>query len=127
MASGEFTAKTRLTIIARSRGRCERCGQRGYGMQIHHRQPRGMGGGSTQEVRSAANGLYVHPSCHRWIESHRSYSLERGWLVPKATDPSEYEVRIWSGWVLLSANGDVTQISEPVNRLSLPAPDPWGP
>ena len=102
MASGEFTDKTRTLIYARADGRCEVCGLVGPS-QIHHRQPRGMGGSGQTATRSAANGIAVHADCHRRIELNRAKSYLLGHLVHKWDDPEIIPVRLWDGlWVLTS-------------------------
>lgn len=116
MAKGAFTEKTRRVIIERAKGRCEVCGLVvNYG-QIHHRQPRGMGGTSSRGIESAANGLYVHPSCHRKIEMNREKSYLLGHLVRTGASPEEAQVRLWDGWFVLSATGKRTDTIADVNR-----------
>lgn len=101
MSAGAFTERTRETIRARAKGRCEKCGLPLAAAQIHHRQPRGMGGSSEAVTSDPSNGLIVHPACHAKIESHRETAYENGWLVSKALDPATVPVKTWMGWRLL--------------------------
>jgi len=106
MGSGEFTEVTRTLIKTRAGQRCEACGARIEGSgQIHHRQPRGMGGSRRQETRSAANGVYVHPRCHAEIESRRKRSAALGFLVGVGRSTEEAPIRLWDGWWLLLPDG----------------------
>lgn len=115
MASGKFSEQTRQAIRDRAQGRCERCGLYvDYGAQIHHRQPRGMGGTSRKEIESAANGLYVHSGCHALIESNRKQARRTGFLVPMGYTPETYPVRLWSGWWFLTEDGRRLPAPEPV-------------
>lgn len=104
MASGEFTDKTRSLIRLRAAGRCEVCGLTGA-YQIHHRQPRGMGGSGAEPIRSCANGLFVHDHCHRKIEANRTKSYLLGHLVHRWSSPEDTHVRLWDGWWYLTADG----------------------
>lgn len=104
MVSGEFTDRTRMLIHDRAGRRCEVCGLTGA-TQIHHRQPRGMGGSGAQGIRSAANGLLVHTGCHQRIENNRSKSYLLGHLVKRGQQPEEVRVRLWDGWWYLTGDG----------------------
>lgn len=101
MSAGGFDESARTTIRSRSRGRCEVCGLPLAVAEIHHRQPRGMGGSRDRQTPLVSNGLIVHPACHRKIESHRETAIANGWLVPKGTDPAGVPVKLWLGWRLL--------------------------
>lgn len=115
MADGAFTEKVRAIIVARARGRCEVCGARvGSGAQIHHRQPRGMGGTSQAGKGKASNGLWVHPMCHDRIEMYRERGLSRGWLVKQRDDPAVVPVKLWDGWFLLDDAGGITKVDRSV-------------
>ena len=106
MAKGKFTEKTRELIQERADYRCEICGIRmAYGGQIHHRQPRGMGGSRNKEIASPANGIYVHMNCHAMVESIRSRAYTMGWLVHRGRSIGSQEVRLWDGWFLLTDDG----------------------
>jgi 5-methylcytosine-specific restriction protein A len=74
-------------IIDRARGRCERCRAK-RGQEIHHRQPRGMGGTRDPKLNMPENLVFLCGDCHRWCESHRNEARDTGWLVPRPTDPA---------------------------------------
>ena len=79
------------------------------GGQIHHRQPRGMGGRRAHPARhSPANLLYLCPACHRDIEVYRSAAYGFGRLVHRWHNPAKTPVMIHRyGWVLLDDDGSV--------------------
>lgn len=104
MSGGEFTDKTRKAITDRADKRCEVCGSIGA-TQIHHRQPRGMGGSKQPATRSAANGIYIHADCHRRIELNRAKSYLLGHLVRMNFLPNETPIRLWDGWWVLDDDG----------------------
>lgn len=111
MAVVKFSESTRTKIKFRSSNRCELCGSRLVNGQIHHRQPRGMGGSPHDEAKGgAANGLHVHFKCHELIEQNRAKALEYGWLVPQHGDSSLTPVRLWDGWWLLADDGSMSQV-----------------
>lgn len=100
-------------VIARADSRCEWCDAYStFGMSVHHRQPRGMGGSRKVHVNAAANLLLLCGSgttgCHGWVESNRRVSVTWGLLVPRpafpATTPVFYRK---NGWVLLDDDGGV--------------------
>lgn len=105
MARGEFTEKTRSLIRQRAGSCCEICGIRTLTGQIHHRQPRGMGGSKAGHISTCANGLYVHPKCHSMIEQNRKRAYQMGWLVASGLQPESTATRLWDGWYLLTADG----------------------
>jgi hypothetical protein len=95
----------RDAVKERSGGVCEVC--RGSAEQIHHRQPRAMGGTRRPGVHMPANLLHVCAACHRHIESHRSAALLNGWLVRQGQDPAVVPVLVDRGSrrVFLTADG----------------------
>ncbi len=109
MAGGKFTEKTRRLIAERAKGWCELCGlPLRTAAQIHHRRPRGMGGTSSTEAQSPANGLWIHFKCHERVERFREQSLKNGWLVPQGHSPHRTPVLTSSGWRLLDDQGGST-------------------
>lgn len=95
-------------VQARWGGRCARCG--GPGSNIHHRQPRRMGGSRDPRVNGPANLLWLCGTgttrCHGWIESHRDAAREAGWLLRDGQDPAAVPVLLWDGRrVLLDDDG----------------------
>ena len=74
----KFTDEVRKQIKERSKERCEVCGALALHPQIHHRRPRGMGGSKDPVTGSAANGIWIHATCHSKIESQRSWAVDLG-------------------------------------------------
>jgi 5-methylcytosine-specific restriction protein A len=101
----KFSPEVKKAIIKRSNDRCEVCGSVANYNQIHHRRPRGMGGSKDPLCGSAANGIFVHPSCHAMIESNREQAYKKGWLVHQGHDPAYVPIKKYSGWVLLNHDG----------------------
>jgi len=106
----KFTEKTRGQIKERAEGRCERCGSMVRDSHIHHRKPRGMGGTKRHGSCTTANGLFLHPSCHYYIENHRKESKEMGFILGQTEDPVLVPVFTFNGWVLLDIEGGLTKI-----------------
>lgn len=103
--TGDFTPATRRTILDRDGAACIVCGAV-YGLQLHHRRPRGMGGNRTAVTRSAANGITLCLTCHSTAESFRDVALKAGVLVPQHRDPREVPVKHrLHGWVTLTDQG----------------------
>lgn len=105
----------RAQVIARAEGRCEWCGANpSWGVSVHHRQPRGMGGSRKVHVNAAANLMLLCGSgttgCHGWVESHRREAVTWGLLVPRpglpAVTPLFYRK---TEWVLLDDDGRIHQ------------------
>lgn len=95
-------------VVARENGMCAVCGLSLDGQgQIHHRQPRGMGG-SKKRRDTLANMVHIHgASCHPMIESNRAAAYEYGWLVQRGGDPEEVAFLYRFEWVLLQDDGTV--------------------
>lgn len=103
-------------VRARFWGLCARCGESGPG-NVHHRQPRGMGGTSRPGTNSPANLLWLCGSgttgCHGYVESYRTEAAEQGWLVKHPRDPADVPVLLWDGQrVLLDAEGGYRSVPE---------------
>ncbi len=90
-----FPPAVKREIFDRSGGRCE-VGAAGCTLRataFHHRRPRAAGGTRRPDTNSAANGLAVCDACHRFIESHRTWALARGFLLRQTDDPATVPVR----------------------------------
>lgn len=101
------------TVLARDGYRCVRCGYTVHWpccASIHHRKPRGMGGGEADNT--PANLILLcgtgTTGCHGQVESRRAEALESGWLVSRYADPASVAVLVDHGsrWVYLSASGE---------------------
>lgn len=109
----KFTDGVRDQIRKRANDRCEMCGAITAYHQVHHRRPRGMGGSKDTASGTAANGLWVHPSCHAKIESDREKAYEKGYLVYQGHDPAKVPVKIGLHWYLLDEDGSRSLWSGP--------------
>jgi hypothetical protein len=101
-------ARGRRIVYARSGGWCEACDRRA-GAEWHHRINRSQGG-----TWSPANGLHLCAPCHYDVTFGRPRNArEQGWTVLPGRDPAQE--RVWmaarGAWCLLSAAGDVTELS----------------
>lgn len=114
----KFTDEVRDLIRKRSKDRCEMCGAIALYHQVHHRRPRGMGGSKDPASGTAANGLWVHPSCHTKIESDREQAYAKGYLVHQGKDPAKVPVKIGRFWYLLDENGDRFLVTDPHTHQS---------
>lgn len=112
MGGSEFSKETRVSVLVRSSRLCEFCGGFTDRGQFHHRKPRGMGGSRDETLSSPANCLYLHGKCHRWIETNREKSYERGFLVRRHLDPTLVAVRLWFGVRFLSPSGAYVSVGE---------------
>lgn len=94
-------------VVAREQGFCALCGValNGHG-QIHHRQPRGMGG-SGKRRDTLGNMIHIHASCHEIIESNRTAAYKYGWLVQRGADPDEVEMLYKFKWQLIGEGHEV--------------------
>lgn len=86
-------APQRGLIVERAQGLCERCGR--PGTDVHHRQPRQMGGTRRAEVHAATNLVLLCRDCHHHIEVHRDDGYRSGWLVHSWDDPASVPLRVW--------------------------------
>lgn len=102
---------TRDLVLERDGG-CVVCGTGPYGLQIHHRKPRRLGGSSDPAINAPSNLTSACEDHHAWIESHRAKALGLGLLLHDKADPAEVPVlHHLYGWVLLHDDGSVTQVS----------------
>ena len=110
----------RELAINRSLFRCELCGGRldnWYGVSVHHRRPRGMGGSKDPKTNSASNLIVLCGSgtsgCHGKVEKNRADSKRDGLLVASWGDPASAPILLKGTWWLLTDDGQ-----------KIPAPDP---
>lgn len=78
----------RLAVRQRSGGICEKCGA-AQAREWHHRQNRSQGG-----LWTAANGMDLCTSCHRYVTEHPEESYRNGWSVRSTADPAEVPVLV---------------------------------
>lgn len=100
--------EVRNAVQQRARFCCERCGV-SLGPdagQVHHRQPRAMGGSRRPEVNAPQNLVLLCLGCHMWTESRRKQAYLAGWLVRTGFDPANVPIlHALHGWVLLLPDG----------------------
>jgi hypothetical protein len=87
-----------------------------------------MGGTKNPESRSPANALFLHFTCHEWVERNRTESYELGYLVKQNEDSNSKPVLGPDGWFQLNDDGTKTIVQEawsregkPIPRLSAPS------
>lgn len=103
-----FSASVRSLIRVRAGDVCERCGKH-WGVEIHHRRPRGMGGTSQASSNAASNGLLLCSDCHRHVELFRGYAIEFGFLVSQQHSPLLVPVYRRGEWVHLDNEGGIQE------------------
>lgn len=117
----------RETILVRSGGVCECCGNTRY-ESLHHRTPRGMGGSHDEALNSPANITGVCGSgttgCHGRIEISRIIATTYGWLVRHGMDPEITPIAYRGRWALLGDDGFVDYVP-PAETLRLPDIRQW--
>lgn len=100
--ANDIPGRARQIVKARAHLRCERCGTsvKYEPSNVHHRNPRGMGGSSNPEIHATANLLLLCIACHGWTESHRAEAYRLGYLVETGIDPLDKPVllagRLWA-------------------------------
>lgn len=95
----EFLA-VRPLVILRAHGVCEGCGEV-RADEVHHRQPRGMGGvhGAAAAVsNSPSNLLALCVRCHALTEEELEWAEEVGWRVPHPTVPAVKAALLYTVW-----------------------------
>lgn len=100
-------------VRARCWGRCEGCGAFGS-VQVHHRNPRGMGGVSraaAERSNSPDNMLALCPRCHNETEDASTWRqcVGLGWRLLHGDDPASVPALIHTvqgyGWWFLDNQG----------------------
>jgi len=64
-----------------------------------------MGGTRRTTTSGAANALFLHPSCHEWVERNRTAAYDMGFLVAQQDEPCAIPVQMWDGIWYLSDDG----------------------
>ncbi|MFF0481924.1 HNH endonuclease [Streptomyces sp. NPDC004435] len=99
------TDEVKDLVHQRDGGRCVRC-ERAYGLTIHHRVNRGMGGAREGWVNEPQNLLLVCTLCNGWFEDHPQQAYDAGWKVRRPQRPQDVEVLYGGGGVYrLAADG----------------------
>lgn len=108
------TQHTRDMVRKRAEDCCELCGLWAVAAQVHHRQPRHMGGSSDPRINAPSNLVLFCAMCHQWVETaERAAAYQYGWLVPRGHDPAQYPFLLWGRWVYLTDNGAYYAAPEP--------------
>jgi 5-methylcytosine-specific restriction enzyme A len=82
---------TRDLVAERDAG-CVNCGIGPYGLQVHHRKPRRMGGRTDPRINAPSNLISLCQACHTWVELRRTEALDMGLLVRENDDPRKVPV-----------------------------------
>lgn len=109
----KVSEETRFLVFARANYRCERCFKElhgVFGVSVHHRRPRMMGGSRNAELHLAANLIVLcgsgNTGCHGWVESHRDKAREHGYLIQRVQNAHEIPFRDNAGvWYLIDNDG----------------------
>jgi hypothetical protein len=97
--------EARDAVRNRDGSRCVRCKSYAPFGHWHHRRTRSVRDGSEH---SAANGIWLCPSCHAWVHAHPSEAQLSGWVVSRWADPMQVPVEhARFGTVLLTPHGGV--------------------
>lgn len=98
---------TRALVMVRASQRCEGCGK-ANAEQVHHRQPRGMGGVhgvAASRAHAPSNLMALCLACHDFTEDQPLQARAVGWLVQHPIIPGLTPVRMTPiygyGWYLL--------------------------
>lgn len=109
--------ETRLNVLIRGNYRCERCGKDAlhFGISVHHRRPRMMGGSKNPDLHRPANLIVLCGSgvsgCHGWVESNRQTARREGLLIQKVESAEEIPFKdSESRWWLLDNSGQKRQL-----------------
>jgi len=79
--TGPDAATRTLVALQRAGGVCERCRQEAV-TDIHHRDPRGMGGSrNVPWINDPSNLVALGRKCHLEVEANRTFAYRDGWLV----------------------------------------------
>lgn len=101
------STKLRTLVEARDGNRCVKCGKPTPRDEdsLHHRLPRGRGGGNTAENLILLCGTGVTGD-HGWVEQHRAASYRLGYLVESGLDPADKPVAVAGvGWMYPTEDG----------------------
>ena len=107
--TGPSEATQRL-IWDRADYACERCGKHApnHGGQIHHRNPRKMGGTVRPEANAPNNLVLLCAGCHADVESNRAQARKDGWLLQDYQPPEVFPLtRIDGRQFLLVGEGRI--------------------
>lgn len=123
--NGAFSPRVKRAIVDRQDGACAICSTVlietvGYSPlrphEFHHRLPRRSGGrhgDMAHVVGSAANGLLLCSPCHVGLESRRTHSLSRGWIIPDSPGVDPRAVDVWhlGSWCRLTDDGNTRNVT----------------
>ncbi len=109
--------ETRFAVLGRGLYKCERCygDYLAFGVSVHHRRPRMMGGSKNADLHKTANLIALCGSgttgCHGWVESHRMEARTYGFLIHKVESASKIPFRdIHGNWWLIDNDGQKRQL-----------------
>jgi hypothetical protein len=107
----------RRVVLRRDDHRCVRCGREAC--DVHHRQPKGMGGTSNEEVAfGLANLISLCRECHSFVHANPLEAYKTGYLVHSWDDPETIAV-LTKSWGTVSFRSDGSSESTGVCDLFL--------
>lgn len=117
-----FTPDQRRAALLRNNGLCEVCGA-ALATDVHHRQPRGMGGAHRERaarVNALSNALALCRGCHSRVEGDRATATAHGWLVPRNESPAATPalLNVWLGHGPVLLGDDATYTPVPHENLN---------
>ena len=93
-------------VVSRDGGNCLRC--MNEATDVHHRQPRKMGGTSNEYIAfGLANLVSLCRRCHDLIHSEPALAYDSGWLVRTGYDPAEIPLETGSFTLWLTPQGAI--------------------
>ena len=98
----KVSEETRFAVLGRNGYKCEKCGEDFlWGVSVHHRRPRMMGGSKNELLHQPANLIALCGSgttgCHGWVESNRDKARQLGYLIMKVESAQDIPFRDDSG------------------------------
>lgn len=121
----------RATVLGRCQFKCERCGiKMMQGLQMSHRQAKGMGGALSRKVIPHARPANINALCSRchlgFVEREPDLAARDGWKVRRGTQPEDVPVRTWWGWTLLTNEGGYAPVQDSGARPTRESPPASG-
>lgn len=105
--------RTTRDLIAERDSGCVVCGAGPYGLQVHHRLPRRLGGRKGPVPNAPSNLVSLCREDHAAVESQRAWAIDVGLLLHEGEDPALIPVlHRLHGVVLLLNDGGVQPVPD---------------